>query len=259
VSGTGFNGQIAEVAVWNTTLTEPQIRALAQGASPLDFALSNLYYYGAFQIGLRPRLHRVPIVYTFVGPVSIHGRQHPRLPGLVQSKRDYFMPAYYRAALVSGPATLAASGTVAPPSMVQEGFGTRAVTLDPGIKLPHLDEMLWKDANEALFFGNRPISPRYSIPPLPLASRDVVQDDDGSYQGVDGTVTLTLPTGLLPGTSLRLVIKTGGASCTFVPGVGASILSKNSYTKLNTLGAEAQVVYTGNGLWVLTSGDLVAA
>jgi hypothetical protein len=155
--------------------------------------------------------------------------------------------------LVSGPAILHGEG--GPIHTVQESpFGIPALWFIRTVEPFDTEDAVWLDADGRLRVSQNYVTDCHSE--TVTTSRPIAAADADALLLIDGTVTLTLPNLPLPGTRLYVMVKTGGSSCSFVAGAGASILTKGTATSLSGVGSYAEVVHTGGGVWALLSNDL---
>jgi len=155
--------------------------------------------------------------------------------------------------LVSGPATLHGEGGPVH-SVLESPFGIPALWFIRTIEPFDTEDAVWLDADGRLRVSQNYVTDCHSE--TVTTSRPIAAADADALLLIDGTVTLTLPNLTLPGTRLYVMVKTGGSSCAFVAGAGASIITKGTATSLASVGSYAEVVYAGGGVWALLSNDL---
>lgn len=155
--------------------------------------------------------------------------------------------------LVSGPAALRGEGGPIH-TVLESPFGIPALWFIRTIEPFDTEDAVWLDADGRLRVSQNYVTDCHSE--TVTTSRPITAADADALLLIDGTVTLTLPNLPLPGTRLFVMVKTGGSSCSFVAGSGASIITKGTATSLASVGAYAEAVYTGSGVWALLSNDL---
>lgn len=96
VSDSMFLGQLAELAVWSSELTEAEILELGHGANPLDFQLASLVYYhhlfNDFDVVYGAEINQSGIEYY--QPIQVYAapQDHPPIAYAPASVRSVFMP-----------------------------------------------------------------------------------------------------------------------------------------------------------------------
>lgn len=86
----GFDGILAELAVWNTNLSDAEVLYLAQGTLPPRIKRTNLVFYAPMRLGqgVKPQILLKPTVYPF----TTNGYKVPNLvsdhPRLIESTQS---------------------------------------------------------------------------------------------------------------------------------------------------------------------------